>query len=161
MNRGIGQTLASKDLTAIGERSASWELVICLMRNILCHEYCFGWSSVREMMRVSLAHFGGRHEVEQLLHLYATLVLLPPPSSSSPAPSGPDDATSSRSSSNAHQGRYRFFFFFFSFLSPLLFLSSFLLLTALLVREQRADVIDRGLHPLTKPPPPPPCVRVH
>jgi hypothetical protein len=122
VNRGIGQTLASKDLTAIGERSASWELVICLMRNILCHEYCFGWSSVREMMRVSLAHFGGRHEVEQLLHLYATLVLLPPPSSPAPSPSpsssGPDDATSSRSSSNAHQGRYRFFFF--SFLSPLL-----------------------------------------
>jgi hypothetical protein len=124
VNRGIGQTLASKDLTAIEERSASWELVICLMRNILCHEYCFGWSSVREMMRVSLDHFGGRHEVEQLLHLYAALVLLPPPSSPSPSlssSSGHDDTINSRSSSNAHQGRYRFFFFFFfSLLSPLL-----------------------------------------
>jgi hypothetical protein len=115
VNRGIGQTLASKDLAVIGQANASWELVICLMRNILCHEYCFGWSSVREMMRVSLAYFGGRHEVERLLQLYATLVLLPPPSPSPPSsPSAPALPPQSASllaenkgpaPSNAHQGR--------------------------------------------------------
>lgn len=75
VNRAMREMVPSRNAKASQAHHASWELVICLMRNIICHEYCYAWSSVREMMRISIAYFGERREVEQMLRLYATLVL--------------------------------------------------------------------------------------
>ncbi len=74
MNKGISSCTSrqSEDINRL-----TWELTICLMRNILCHEYCFQWSSVQEMIRISLHFFRGQRNVEEMFLLYERTVIRP------------------------------------------------------------------------------------
>lgn len=39
----LGAAIADRSTTTVhpSERTVSWELLLCLMRNVLCHEHCF------------------------------------------------------------------------------------------------------------------------
>lgn len=53
----------------------TWEMLLCLMRNPLSHEYTFDWCWLKEMSHDALIYFKTRENVEEMIKLYERVVL--------------------------------------------------------------------------------------
>lgn len=53
----------------------TWELLLTLMRNILCHEYNFEWKELRLLTAKAIEYFGSLDEVWEIMKIYHQVVV--------------------------------------------------------------------------------------
>jgi hypothetical protein len=58
------------------DHNDSWEFIMCLMRNIVCHEESFTWQWLRQLVGQSLAFFGSHQAISDMILVYYTTVVV-------------------------------------------------------------------------------------
>eukprot|EP01125_Pyxidicula_operculata_P009334 TRINITY_DN3073_c0_g1_i4.p1 TRINITY_DN3073_c0_g1~~TRINITY_DN3073_c0_g1_i4.p1 ORF type:complete len:687 (+),score=128.56 TRINITY_DN3073_c0_g1_i4:1643-3703(+) len=83
-NTGINYQVLREEYSEVGRSSSekyhidemiSWELVLCLMRNTISHEYTFTWNWLQELSAHAINYFGSRENIESMIKLYERSII--------------------------------------------------------------------------------------